>query len=156
MSAPSLAVDAVLAVLVGLATVWDLSQRRIPNPLIVVGLLLGAALHTQASGFAGLGLSFLGAAVALAALIVPFAMRTVGGGDVKLLMVVGAFVGWRGALHVLILGTVAHGVVALAWVGARALRKQLGRPVSDDNRVPHAVGFFVATLAYTLGAVRLF
>ena len=146
----------LLSLLVGIAAVWDLAQRRIPNPLIVVGLLAGAAVQTQADGLVGLGLSVLGAATGLGALLGPFAARWVGGGDVKLLMVVGAFVGWKGALVVLLMGTVAHGLLALVWVGARLVRRRLGRPLDEQPRVPHALGFFVATLVHVLWGVGLF
>ena len=63
---------AALWVLVGIAAVWDLAERRIPNSLVLTGLLLGAAFMTQAGGLAGLGQSFLGAAACLVALILPF------------------------------------------------------------------------------------
>ena len=45
----------VLWVLVGLATVWDVAQRRIPNRLVLVGLFSGMALRpgpTASSGWA--------------------------------------------------------------------------------------------------------
>lgn len=146
----------LLTLLVGLAAVWDVGQRRIPNPLIVVGLVMGAALQTQAGGLVGLGLSVLGACAGLLALLGPFAARMVGGGDVKLLMVIGAFLGWKGALVVLLLGTVAHGLLAMGWLSVRAVRSRLGHPVSDDPRLPHAAGFFVATAVHVLGNVELF
>lgn len=146
----------LLTLLVGLAAVWDLGQRRIPNPLIVVGLVLGAVLQTQADGLVGLGLSVLGASVGLVALLGPFAARMVGGGDVKLLMVVGAFLGWKGALVVLLIGTVAHGLLAVGWLGVRSVRSRLGQPVVDSPRLPHAAGFFVATVAHVLVGVEPF
>ncbi len=146
----------LLALLVGIAAVWDLAQRRIPNPLIVVGLLAGAVVQTQAGGLVGLGMSILGAAAGLGALLGPFAARWVGGGDVKLLMVVGAFVGWKGAVVVLLMGTVAHGLLALVWVAARVVRRGLGGTPEAQPRVPHALGFFAATLAHVVWGVAPF
>lgn len=155
MTAPTLSLT-LLWLLMGLACLWDVSQRRIPNRLILVGLLSGVALQAHASGFAGVGWSVFGALVALAVLIGPFAARVLGGGDVKLAMVAGAFLGWRGALHVILFGALAHGLVALAWVaGAGALRR-LGRPVDPERGIPHALGFAAATVVYTLGLVTLF
>lgn len=155
MTAPALSMT-LLWILVGLAAIWDVAQRRIPNPLILVGLVLGAGFGAQAGGFAGLGSSVVGMAVGLAVLIAPFAARLLGGGDVKLVMVVGAFLGWRGVLHVILIGAIAHGAVAVLWLLGRGLARQLGRPVAKDPGIPHAVAYALATLTYTLGAVHLF
>ena len=43
-----------LWLLVVVAAVWDLAVRRIPNPLVIVGLLLGPALQFQLHGIDGL------------------------------------------------------------------------------------------------------
>lgn len=142
--------------LVGTAAIWDITQRRIPNGLILTGLLLGIGFQAQLGGLAGLGFGLLGAMVALAVLIVPFALRRLGGGDVKLAMVCGAFLGWRGALHVIIIGAVVHALLALGFLGLRAVGRRLGRPVGDVERVPHAVGFAVAVVLYCTGLTVLF
>lgn len=146
----------LLWILMGLACLWDVAQRRIPNALIAIGLLAGVGLQAHASGLAGVGWSLFGAAVALAVLIGPFAARVLGGGDVKLAMVAGAFLGWRGALHVILFGALAHGLVALVWVAGTAALGRMGRPVPEDRGIPHALGFAVATVVYTLGLVTLF
>ena len=39
--------DAALWILVGLAAVWDTVQRRVPNGLILTGLILGYTLHSS-------------------------------------------------------------------------------------------------------------
>jgi prepilin peptidase CpaA len=135
-----------LWLLVGLAAAWDVAQRRIPNGLILTGLLLAAALRTQSDGLVGLGSSFLGAAMALTVLFLPFRARLVGGGDVKLAMVCGAFLGWRAGFDVILVGTVLHGLVGLTFIGAHRLATRLGRPASRDRGVPHAVGFALAVV----------
>lgn len=145
----------VLWVLVGIAAAWDLAQRRIPNPLIVVGLLLGTAFQVQAQGLLGLGLSLLGTGVALLALIGPFTLRLMGGGDVKLAMVCGAFTGWSSALQIILLATVVQGVLALGFVLARHAARQLGKDVPERAMVPHAVGFALAAFVHTIGFIRI-
>jgi Flp pilus assembly protein protease CpaA len=152
---PGLA-QAVLWVLVGLAAVWDVAQRRVPNPLIVAGLLLGLGFETQSGGFAGLGLSFLGAAVALGLLIVPFAMHKIGGGDVKLAMVCGTFLGWRGAIHVVLIGSVIQGLLALVMMIWAKYAPRFGRQEPDLARLPQAVGYAIAAIAYSIGYARVF
>jgi prepilin peptidase CpaA len=144
-----------LWVLVGLAAGWDVAQRRIPNALILTGLLLGAALRTQAGGLAGLGSCVGGAAVALALLFLPFRARLMGGGDVKLAMVCGAFLGWRGAVEVILVGTVIHGCVVVGILAWRWLQLRRGRPAGPKRGVPHAVGFALAVVALGASGVHL-
>ena len=146
----------VLWSLVGVAALWDISWRRIPNPLILTGLLLGLAFQTQAGGITGLGSGVLGAAFALAVLIGPFALRVMGGGDVKLAMVVGAFLGWKGAAHILLVGTVVHGLISLGVVLWRRFRAMRGLPPGEQRGIPHAVGFALATWMYGMGIGVMF
>ena len=146
---------ATLWILVGLAAAWDVAQRRIPNPLILTGLLLGLGIQTQVGGLAGLGLGFLGIAVAFAVGILPFALRAVGGGDVKITMVVGAFLGWKQVLAVILLALVAHGIVSAGFLGARFMLERVGRTHEALDRVPFAIGLATATYLHTRGWIRL-
>lgn len=100
-----------------LATAWDLRQRRIPNWLSAAGL--SAALAAAATGF-GVGIfdAVLGATIGFALLFVPFALGVVGGGDVKYVAVVGAWLGPRMGLEALLLGTAAGLVVGLGYAAA--------------------------------------
>lgn len=84
-----------LILIAGIASYYDLRYRRIPNPLMVLGGILALAARI------GLGLPFegiveavMGATGALACTLPFFLMGGLGAGDVKLLMVIGAFVGW--------------------------------------------------------------
>ena len=146
---------AALWTLVGLAAAWDLSQRRIPNPLVLTGLLLGLGLQTQSGGLAGLGFSILGAAAALAILIVPFALRKMGGGDVKLAMVAGAFLGPVQVAELILLGLVFHGFIAALFLVTQRLALSQGRTLPELTRVPFAVGFAIATLVLGTGLLDL-
>lgn len=108
---PSLQFLALVALL-GAAVVMDLRERRIPNRLTVSGLLVGLAFAAMMEGgvplsaVAGSGLAFV---VAL-----PFvALGGLGGGDAKLLVAVGAFVGPGGLLSVALYGALAGGLLAL-------------------------------------------
>lgn len=126
----------ILLALVALAALWDITQRRVPNALIAAGLL---------------GFSFLGAAFALLLLIGPFAMRWMGGGDVKMLMMIGAFVGHIGVLYILVVGTAIHGLLGLAMLFSSRIARSKGWKPPDTQRIPHAVGFALATGMYTQG-----
>ncbi len=104
-----------LAMLLTIAVVTDLRERRIPNkltvPALIVGLVLGGLLE---GGFPGTALT--GAAAALLATLPICAMGALGAGDAKLLTAVGAFVGPGGLLSVMVYGAIAGGIVALVSV----------------------------------------
>jgi prepilin peptidase CpaA len=99
------------------ALVWaagrDLVERRIKNiltlPLIAAGLVQSfLAVHTCTPGNAALGLG-VGFTLGFAL----FVMGALGGGDVKLLAGVGAWVGPKGALAVFVLAALVGMVMVL-------------------------------------------
>ena len=118
-------VTVALVALLVLACWFDVRERRIPNVLTFAGaaaaLLLRLALGwgSALEGAAGAGL-----AVVLA--LAPFALGFLGGGDVKLLGAVGAFMGTDRLLGALLLVAVMGGIIALLEaVRRRALRQAL-------------------------------
>jgi prepilin peptidase CpaA len=84
--------DVAITLFVSTAAWWDATAHRIPNKLTVTGLaaafLLRAQLGSDAlvQGLAGFGIVVLVS-------VVLYAVRAIGGGDVKLLAGVGAFLG---------------------------------------------------------------
>jgi Flp pilus assembly protein protease CpaA len=141
----------VFNTLMGVAAVWDWSSRRIPNGLVVSGLLLAIGFQAQAGGLAGLGSAFLGIGAAFGALFGLFALRVMGGGDVKLAMVIGGFLGWKAGLLVIACGTVIHGGLALGMLLFRRFQMLTGRASTERPTVPHAIGFALAAWAWTAG-----
>ena len=145
MNSGSLVLGLVLIVSAG----WDLAKRRIPNPLILFGLMLGLAFGGVTGGLNGLGFAFLGAVVAFALTFPQWAMRWMGGGDAKLMMVVGTFLGPIGVVSALVYATCAHGLVALGMLLLRGIGQRIGRDLLQDPRAPMAVAITVgASLAY--------
>lgn len=91
----------------------DWRSRRIPNWLTVSGFFLGIALNSILGGWRGAATSLEGAGLALG-LLLPFVLlRGFGAGDWKLLGAVGALMGWRAMLVVLIVSCLMSGVAAL-------------------------------------------
>lgn len=111
-SLPLVHTGALLTVSV-LAAGWDLRTARIPNRLVATGF--AAALVLQ--GVAGIR-PFLGglegAALVLALFVPLFAVGAMGGGDVKLLVVVAAFLGPERLLPALLVMGITGGAMALA------------------------------------------
>ena len=160
------------------AGVTDARSRRIPNWLTYPAIPLAILLHTIDAGWAGTRLSLLGAALGLG-LLLPFVLiRSLGGGDWKLIGALGAFFGYntgfgfaRQRLIVVLLWTlIINGFMALClviWKGrARQTLRNIGRmlaaffrvhlPPADltiDNpeaiKVPFGVAAAVAVLLYT-------
>ena len=114
---------ALLAGLLTVATWSDLRERRVPNALVLAGVATGLMLNAFApsgSGFFSVlrpgGLGFLTAGAGLfagAALLLPlYLIHGMGAGDVKLMGMVGAFVGPLSVIDVALLTLVAGGVLA--------------------------------------------
>ena len=119
--------ELILLLLVFQAAASDLAWRRIPNVLVLAGLLLALVLHWRlgggsallAQGVAGAGVGFL--------LFLPmYALGGMAAGDVKLVAMAGSFVGPWQALQLALLSAVAGGLLALCclqlarWRGGKA------------------------------------
>ena len=114
------AAGVVVVVFVCLAAWWDARTGRIPNEVTVSGL--AAALILRAPlGVDPLLQGVGGSALAFGIGIVLYALRAIGGGDVKLLAGVGAFVGAAEILPALGLIAVLGAAYALLIVSFRGL-----------------------------------
>jgi prepilin peptidase CpaA len=106
-----------LLALMGMAALFDLRTRRIPNAITVTGLMLALAIRATL-GAAAVGTGLAGAGVALAVVLPLFALRGMGGGDAKLLIVTGAFLGAEG-FFVALLATFMFGGIMSVLAAAR-------------------------------------
>ena len=105
------------AVLVAIgAGILDWRYRRIPNWLTVSGVAAGVAVNTILFRWPGLKAALLGTALGLG-LLLPFVLvRSLGAGDWKLAGALGACLGPRQLLSVLMGTILVAGVMALAVV----------------------------------------
>ena len=140
----------LLWTLTAFAAFWDLRHRRIPNSLVAVGLVAGAVVRLQADGTHGLMGGLAGALVALGLYLIPFAMRKVGGGDVKLAMACGMFLGAASTLWLVLYATALNGLLAITMLIGRRLIFGGGPPPERWTQVPKAVAFAAAVLIITL------
>jgi prepilin peptidase CpaA len=101
-----------LLVCLAIAAVIDVRSRRIPNWLTFGLILAGLSRAIVVGGGAGLGHAATGLLAGAAPAIVLFTLGALGGGDVKLLAGVGAWVGGPSALAVFTLQC----VIGLAYV----------------------------------------
>lgn len=118
-----LAPTAMLCALLAAALWHDVGTRRIPNRLVLCGALAGLAWHAMlpagaglfSSPFGSLGLSnaLAGLGLGLALLLPMYLLGTMGAGDVKLMGMVGAFLGLHDTLGAVLLTLMAGGVLGL-------------------------------------------
>jgi len=107
----------------GLAIISDLRSRRIPNALVWRGSVLAILIHlwaclSQSDAIAGphWWSSMAGLATGLLALVPLYLMRACGAGDVKLMAMVGAFVGPTTVLYAALYTLIAGGVLSLVYM----------------------------------------
>ena len=102
----------VVVVLAGcfLANVTDVREFKIRNTLTMSLIVAGLAFHGLRDGLNGLAESACGLAVGFAILFVPYVVGVMGGGDVKLMAAVGAWLGAAAAYEVAVVGCLAAGV----------------------------------------------
>ena len=154
------------------AGILDWRYRRIPNWLTVSGFAAGVAVNTVLRGWPGLKEALLGTLLGLG-LLLPFVLvRSLGAGDWKLAGALGACLGPRQLLAVLMGAILVAGVMALAvviWKGR--LKRTLvniahllaalfslrmpGSEVSLDDpqstKIPFGVAMALTVLLYGIG-----
>ena len=96
------------------AAVSDLRTRRLPNWLTVPAFAAALLMHTAVNGLAGLGFSLLGFATGFGILLVLWLIGGSGGGDVKLMGALGAWLGVSLTLSVFILSAILAAVATAA------------------------------------------
>src|SRR5438105_6042576 len=111
----------VLIALVVTAALYDIKSRRIPNWLVAIGLILSAAFSVESSGAQGLTTWGGGLLVGFGLFIPIYILRAMGAGDVKLMVMVGSFLGAGAALDAVLLTLLTGGGLALfyAFIGGR-------------------------------------
>lgn len=103
----------VLLVVLLVSAMVDLRTFRIPN-LITIPFAMGALTYYGVLyGYAGLTFSLAGLCIGLLLLLAPFLMGGLGGGDVKLLGMVGAFLGPKAVVAAFLYIAIAGGVYAV-------------------------------------------
>jgi prepilin peptidase CpaA len=114
------------------AGITDLRRRRIPNWLTYPAVPFAIALHGFAAAWPGVWLSLKGAALGLA-LLLPFVLlRSLGGGDWKLVGALGAFFGPRRLLEVLFYTLLINAVMAIVLIISR---KRIARTLRNIGRI---------------------
>jgi len=172
-----------MIVLLLLAVRQDISSHHISNKTVFIGMLIGAILNgvlpegwgfnTQIPGAIGWWLALKGLAVGMAMLLPLYLLKAMGAGDVKLMGMVGAFLGPNDVLGAVLATLVAGGVMALLVVMwskqlspmlqnikymfyGSAVKLSTGQaPLMNDlpvsvGKLPYALAISLGTFAYLI------
>jgi prepilin peptidase CpaA len=180
----ALSVLSILAMLLASAAWSDFKHHRIPNSIVFSGVVAGVALNSllahglgfaskYAPGAGGFAFALGGLGLGLACLLPFYLLRAMGAGDVKLMAMVGAFLGPADLLGAVAFTFLAGGAMALvvtsrshAWslLGQNVRVMLLGgfinasmgkapmidAPAQSVGKLPYGVAIAAGTLAWVL------
>jgi prepilin peptidase CpaA len=104
------------SVVATVGAIRDARSRIIPNRLTLSALAVGFAVRGAIGGWSGLGSSVAAALVAGGFFFLFFLAGGMGGGDVKLMSAVGAWVGTGQVIPVLVAAAIAGGFLAVYYL----------------------------------------
>lgn len=104
---------AVLVLLVTIAAVYDIQFRRIPNSLVLTGLVLSLIIQVTFNEFYGFKAWGYGMLTGLALFLPLYALHAMGAGDVKLVAMVGSFLDAGSAIGVVLTTLLVGGVLSI-------------------------------------------
>ncbi|MDD5363697.1 MAG: A24 family peptidase [Gallionellaceae bacterium] len=146
---------AVLIVWAAWLAVYDWRRRRLPNWLLIVGVMVGGT-YGMAHGAMPYGARLSDSAgTAVLALVVfwpAYRMGWMGAGDVKLCAVLGWLAGVKGLMVVLLAGSILVGLFGLAILLPR-IAEHLSSTKLDPrlrNRIPYGTGLALAFIGWTV------
>jgi Flp pilus assembly protein protease CpaA len=117
-----------------LSVFFDLTVRRIPNWVILFGLVVAFLLNAS-QGFTPLTHSLIGFIAAIGIFIVPFALGWMGAGDVKYFAVICAMLGIEWLPRVLFYSVLVAGAIALGYVAIGRFRSGFFRGAWNDCKL---------------------
>ena len=123
----SLAIPSAIVAISLIACITDLRSRRIPNVLTFGGAIAGLVVHTALEGTTGALTAGGGWLTGLIIFLPFFALGGMGGGDVKLLAALGAWLGPYETLYLALYSGILGGVLAVVVAFSRGyLRTAFG------------------------------
>lgn len=137
---PALVINAAFVAALIVVSFIDLDHQIIPDAISLPGIVIGLALSAAGQGpplLDSLIGALLGGGILYGVAIGYHALtgrEGMGGGDIKLLAMVGAFLGWRDVLVTLIVGSFTGAAVGIALIAIQRA----------DARVPIPFGPFLA------------
>ena len=132
-----------LAVILVMALISDLKTGKIPNRYNVPWLVYGFTFSILTEGYSGMLKSLVGMIIPVVMLMVLFAWKVMGAGDIKLLSVVGTFLG-ANIFFVIIYSFLLCAVYGLIFIIAKILKL-----VSSGNLMKECSGKTMKEWSFT-------
>jgi prepilin peptidase CpaA len=163
----------LLGILVAAAAFFDIRSRRIPNWLVLAGIVAGFSWNVLSSpGWSGLGRAAAGFGLGFILYFPFYLLRARGAGDVKLLAAVGSITGPGNCFWIFFLTAILGGAIAMfllmfrgrvrktlfnvAWIVRDIMHlrapyrssEELDVTTPKGMRLPHAAMIAVGTVAF--------
>jgi len=138
-----------LICLLSVASWFDIRSRRIPNQLIVLGILIGILINALGNTPGRFSFGLYGFMLGFGIMLVPYFFGWLGAGDVKLFAVVGLFLGPDNTLNAAIYTAMCGGLLALLYIVTIKVTKIRGNVQSNPaikSTLPYGVAIFGGTL----------
>lgn len=166
----------IVMLLLVVAAVFDYRTRRIPNWLVFSGAIYGLVLNTLVPPMPHGNFLFplLGLALGLLLFLPLYALQAMGAGDVKLLAMVGAFLGPGDTFYAALATMIVGGVLAILFVLVKGKVQLMFRnvatalnfsfmsvavgqtpnlhiaPKTSAGKMPYGVAIAIGTIGYLL------
>jgi prepilin peptidase CpaA len=105
-------VNALVLIVCSISLITDMKSRKILNVVTLPAILFGVFYHTYDRGLDGFIFSGKGMLVGIGLLLIPFMLRGIGAGDVKLLGAIGALKGSYFVFYSFLYTALIGGVIA--------------------------------------------
>ncbi|WP_251368733.1 prepilin peptidase [Polynucleobacter sp. MWH-Braz-FAM2G] len=138
-----------LVSLLVVASWFDIRSRRIPNQLILLGILLGVMQNALGGSPGRFSFGFYGFLIGFGLMLLPYIFGWLGAGDVKLFAVVGLFLGPDNILDAAVYTAICGGVLAMLYIVITKVSKIRGISSNDPANkptLPYGVAIFGGTL----------
>lgn len=166
----------ILLLLLSVAAWQDFQRYHIANQLVFFGAVVGILLNVLLPAGLGISDALLGWSVGLLLLLPFYLLRLMAAGDVKLLAMVGAFLGPQAMVNVILYVFLAGGVLAVAIAWHRGILKNLfyfichkfllfapdwlrldpasQKVTKDANKMPYGVAIAAGTAIFLVSTIN--
>ncbi len=134
----------VCAIIILIAAYIDIRDRRIPNTLTLPLIVFGFLINLLIQGSSGLYYSFLGFLLAGLPFLMLYSVGAMGGGDVKLMMGVGAVLQFQYTPSMLFYTFVFGGLVATVMI----IKCHIQQKQEHGKMQKHGINPFKQTIPY--------
>lgn len=139
----------LILIITFIAMITDVKEHKIPNRLLLGSLIVGLVFTLFNAGFME-GVTFLLRAVlGILIMIVPYVFKKVGGGDVKLVAIVCAYMNWIPSFYIAVYFSIIGAMIALVLL----FIKQYFPLLLKDNyerAIPYALPIHLGVVVYNL------